>query len=428
MGIVLAPGLLGAEEFLAGADMSHLPFFEEKGIVYKENGQPTNPLKIIKDRGLNCVRLRLFTSSASQAQADPYNFGNNLAQILPLTQRVKAAGMKTILDFHYSDTWADPSHQRKPKAWEDLSFAQLEQEIYTYTHSSITTMKAAGVIPDYVQVGNEIIAGMLWDQGRVGGTFDTSSQWRQLGLLLKSAIKGVRDAAGPTPPKIIIHLDRGADWGSTFWFFNRLSREEVPFDIIAQSYYPWWHGDLEALDTCLKNAASTFQKSVMIMETAYPWKAGTTTSGLETGLPFEWTPEGQANYATALAKIMKAIPNSRGIGIVWWGSEFVQPGNLPLDGFHLRSFFDTEGNVLPVVQTLGKLTHPVALDCESDSENCILRWPLSGADLSLRMTENLSPPVNWVAVPEPVACVLGTFEVKFQMTARPRKFFRLEEE
>ena len=77
MGIVLAPGLLGAEEFLAGADMSHLPFFEEKGIVYKENGQPTNPLKIIKDRGLNCVRLRLFTSSASQAQADPYNFGNN---------------------------------------------------------------------------------------------------------------------------------------------------------------------------------------------------------------------------------------------------------------------------------------------------------------------------------------------------------------
>src|SRR5512137_2156022 len=164
-GVLLAVGLFGAggaQEFLAGADMSHVAFFEQRGIVYRSGAQVQDALGILKNRGLNCVRLRLFTSSAAQAQADPYNQINNLDYTMPLAVRVKTAGLKFLLDFHYSDTWADPAHQAKPSAWAGLAFPQLAAQMRAYNSNSIASFQAAGAMPDYVQVGNEVTAGMLW--------------------------------------------------------------------------------------------------------------------------------------------------------------------------------------------------------------------------------------------------------------------------
>ena len=123
---------LWAQDFLSGVDLSHFGFFEDRSISYKFNGVTEDAIVLLKNRGLNCVRLRLFTSSAAEAQADPYNYTNNLAYTLPLAARVKNAGLKLLLDYHFSDTWADPAHQAKPAAWTNLLFAQLPSQLRSY--------------------------------------------------------------------------------------------------------------------------------------------------------------------------------------------------------------------------------------------------------------------------------------------------------
>src|ERR1039457_7703352 len=164
--------------FLAAADFSHLKYFESLGAHYKDGGQIQDALQIIKNHGLNCVRLRLFTSSAAQASADPYNYINNTNYTVPLAVRVKNAGLLFCLDFHYSDTWADPNDQAKPAAWASLTFPQLVQQMRTYNSNTIVAFAAAGAMPDYVQVGNEIPQAMLFTDGQVSES--TNTAWSQL--------------------------------------------------------------------------------------------------------------------------------------------------------------------------------------------------------------------------------------------------------
>ncbi|HWY29312.1 MAG TPA: glycosyl hydrolase 53 family protein, partial [Candidatus Acidoferrum sp.] len=185
----------GATNFLAAVDFSLLPFFESNGISYKINGQTLDGLAILKTSGINCVRLRLFASSTAQAQADPYDYINNLDYTVPLAVRVKQAGLKLLIDFHYSDTWADPSHQATPAAWTNLDLTGLIAQVRTYSSNAIAAFVAAGAAPDYVQVGNEITEGMLWPLGAVPGA-NASVQWPQLAQLVNAGIQGIRDAAG----------------------------------------------------------------------------------------------------------------------------------------------------------------------------------------------------------------------------------------
>jgi arabinogalactan endo-1,4-beta-galactosidase len=176
-----------ASNFTPGADMSLLAFFESKGKVYKESGVTTDAMVIVQQSGVTCVRLRLFTSSAGQAAADPYDYINNLTYTIPLAQRVKNAGLQFCLDFHYSDTWADPSHQAIPSAWTNsLSYTSLVQQMLTYNSNSIAAFRAAGAMPDYVQVGNEITGGMLWPYGEIGSP---SNNWSQLAGLMNAAVQ-----------------------------------------------------------------------------------------------------------------------------------------------------------------------------------------------------------------------------------------------
>jgi arabinogalactan endo-1,4-beta-galactosidase len=379
-----------AANFIAGADFSHLGFFTDRGIVYKEAGEPQDALAILKRHGLNCVRLRLFTSSAEQAFSNAYNYTNNLEYTLPLAVRVKSAGLQLMLDFHYSDSWADPGKQTKPAAWAGLSFAELEQRMYDYNSNTIAAFKVAGALPEYVQVGNEIIGGLLWPDGRVGGSYDTPAQWTNLTRLVKAAIQGIKDAAGTNAPKIIIHIDRGGDWGGTQWFFDNLLQRQVEFELIGESYYPWWHGTLAALRACLNNAANRYGKPLIISETAFPWTNSTNIVGIPA------SPEGQTQFVTELAKIVKAIPNDKGAGICWWGTEYVRLDGYALAGFERRSFFDYGGNALPVVNAFGQLAAPIRMRADLRASALTLQWPLSGAALSLATCTNLA---QWLWAP-----------------------------
>ena len=416
--VVLSATAARAQDFLSGADISHLQFFEDRGKTYKTNGVTGDAVSILKNQGINCARLRLFTSSAAQAQADPYNYTNNLAYTVPLAVRVKNAGMKFLLDYHFSDTWADPGQQAKPTAWTNLTYAQLSVQLRSYCSNSIAAFSAAGALPDYVQLGNETTSGLLWTDGKVGGAYDNSTQWSQLGTLMKAAINGVKDAAGTNVPKFIVHLDRGGDWATTQWFFDHLNAQAVPYDIIGESYYPFWHGDLTALQTCLSNAVVRYNKPIVIAETGFPFANSTNLVG------FTATTNGQVDFVIALAQIVKGLPGARGLGIFWWAAEYQATSGYNLAGFNQRSLFSTTGNVLPAATTLGQLSAPLVMTLTRSNNAVNLAWPLSGAGMNLQSATNLSP-VNWQSESTVAIATNGQFRVTLS-PGSSRQFYRLK--
>jgi arabinogalactan endo-1,4-beta-galactosidase len=366
---------------LVGADLSMLAYFESQGTLYKAGGQAVDALEMLKGKGLNCVRLRLFTSSAAQAQADPPNYINNLDYTLPLAVRVKNTGLQLLLDFHYSDTWSDPGQQAVPAAWTNLTFTQLVQQMRTYNSNCIAAFKAAGAMPDFVQVGNEINGGMLWPQGRVGGSYETPAQWSQLGQLMNAAIQGIKDASAGGVPKLVVHV--AMDWGGTKWYFDHLLAQQVQFDIIGESYYPILGGPLTNLATCLTKVTRRYNKPMIVAETSFPWASSVPTNII--GIPVGTN--GQVQYVVALAQVVKKVPGGMVPGVFWWWTEY--PGAW-------GSFFDSRVNVLPVADAFGQLAARVRLSSGWSGNNLTLRWPLSGAGTSLATAANLTGPWEWV--------------------------------
>lgn len=393
--------------FLAAADFSDLAFFESRGITYKDAGVVTDGIQILKNHGINCVRLRLWTSSATQAAADPYNYGNNLAYTVPLAVRVKNAGLLFSLDFHYSDTWADPGHQAIPDAWTNLNFTQLVAQMRTYNSNTIASFATAGAMPDFVQVGNEITSGMLFPDGQVSGTGGTP--WSQLGQLMNSAIQGIHDAVnalGVTMPKIIVHIDRGGDWATTEWFFDNLNAQGVPFDIIGESYYPFFQGPLTNLNACLSNAAVRYSKPIIVAEDAFPW-TNTMTSWTNSLYGFAPTVNGQISFLAALAKVVKSVPNHLGVGVFYWGAEYQASSGVNEAGFNTSSFFDTQGNLLPDANAIAGMGAPLVITPSRSGTSLQLEWPFSGAASQLMGATNLAPAAQWTSVPNAVS-VTGT--------------------
>jgi arabinogalactan endo-1,4-beta-galactosidase len=328
-----------------------------------------------------------------------------------------------MLDFHYSDTWADPGHQRKPVAWTNLVFAELVQEVHDYSSNCIATFKAAGAMPDYVQIGNEITSGMLWPDGRVGGSYDTPQQWSQLGELLKAAAQGIKDGSAPEVPRILIHIDRGGDWAGTQWFFDNLLQQEVPFDIIGESYYPFWHGPLANLANCLTNAAQRYQKPVVIAETAFPWTNSVWSTGL---VGLSAGPDGQVQFVAALASVMNQVPHGLAGGIFWWGAEYQKTAGVNEAGFDTTSFFDSTANVLPVAGALGQMTAPLTLKASLNSSKLNLNWPLSGGGLLLKVASRLAPIPDWQPVTNSVVTNSTGFNLTLPVGSGSFNFYQLQ--
>ncbi len=348
------PSLFGSakQEFLKGGDISILHAIEDSGGVYRENGQARDPLQIFKDHGCNAMRLRLFhTPTGKSPQV------NDLEYTKALGARIKKAGMQLLLDIHYSDTWADPGKQWKPKAWEHLEFEELEKTVYAYTRDVVQQMRKAGAMPDIIQIGNEIGPGTLWDDGRVSGEFNTPEQWHKLGRLLQAGIEGARDGAGEASIRTMIHVQMGGDVPKTQRYFDNLKREGVDYDVIGFSYYPWWHSDghgLEPLRNNLEATINRYGKDVMVVETAYPWRPNNDdpTQLLHKNKLRPLVPgylagkEGQLEFLKAILKTVREAPDGRGLGVFYWAPEYIPSARLRPGREHL-SLFDEEGNVLP---------------------------------------------------------------------------------
>ena len=316
-----------AEEYTVGADVSFLGHAEERGIAFKDNGVPTPGLQIFKDHGYNWVRLRLFHS--------PSRLPNDLEYTLAQAQHAKRLGFKFLLNFHYSDTWADPQKQFTPKAWEGLSHSALVDAVFQYTRDTVASFRDAGAMPDMVQIGNEVIAGMLWPDGRL------PKNWDNFADLLKAGIRGVEAGRGDAPrPEIMIHIDRGGDLPATKSFFDNCRDRGVEFDVVGQSYYPWWHGTLDELRDNLAFMAQRYEKDIILVEVAYNWRPA---EYRKRPGPYPETPEGQKQFLADVNEVVLNTPDGHGRGIFWW-EPAVSPGPIAS-----RGLFDESGNALPAI-------------------------------------------------------------------------------
>ncbi len=322
--LLCSTNTLRAQKYVGG-DISMLPKYEEAGVVYKDKSGNTvsDVLGFFNEEGLNAMRVRLFV--------DPSNDNDkavcqDLEYVKALGKRIKDAGMKLILDFHYSDTWADPGKQWTPNAWKDMTDEQLKDTIYGYTKYCLEQMVAAGATPDFIQTGNEISYGMLWGtKAAVGGnntnrcyTNSPQANWTRFINLLKKAGQACREVCADA--KIIIHSERTRKPSVLTDFFDRMTNASLDYDIIGLSYYPAYHGSLEDLETALTTLeGKNYGKDIMVVETgySYAWALGNTEFDYTGTYPY--TEEGQRQFTAAL--VTKLNNHESVKGLFWWWPE-----------------------------------------------------------------------------------------------------------
>jgi arabinogalactan endo-1,4-beta-galactosidase len=348
----VALALPARAEFIKGVDLSLLQFIQDSGVEYKESGQVKDPLQIFKDHGVNYVRLRLFLAPNGKGGQI-----NTLSYTLRLAKRVKQAGLKFLLDLHYSDGWADPGHQNMPAEWAGLSHAQLVERVYAYTRETLAAFRREGCSPDMVEVGNEITNGLLWPDGGPLSEVskwndsknpqpDADAKWDNLTDLLKAGIRGVHDDDRGGTIKIMIHIDKGGSVKTSRWFFDHIIARGVNFNVIGLSYYPFWHGTFADLSANLKSLAEAYQKDIVVAETDYD-----TWGGEQKTLPYPITPAGQKEFLDELFRIVAATPGGHGRGVFYWAPEWImgKKWNAPdwSSQWENRALFDHSGNALP---------------------------------------------------------------------------------
>ena len=333
--------ILGGEEEepydgpVVGGDISMLTKYEahqkmalryniSNAHYYDINGQIINDvITWTKEQGWNAARVRLFVNPENASAADKgQGVIQNLDTVKVLGARIKAAGMQFMLDFHYSDSWADPVKQYTPAAWANLDDDQLVQKVYEYTRDCLRALKAAGATPDYIQTGNEISYGMLW--GPVGTPsanlkkcyVGDETNWPRFANLLKAAGRACREECPKA--KIILHTERVAKLNILLNFYNQMKSKQVDYDIIGLSYYPYFHGDLATLTASLNSVSNSFQdKEIMIVETGYSYHYNVGDIDFSSTWPL--TLEGQRQFTVDLINRLKRY--SRMKGLFWWFPE-----------------------------------------------------------------------------------------------------------
>jgi arabinogalactan endo-1,4-beta-galactosidase len=330
---IMFPLKVIGQEYAIGADLSFLKSAEDRGFIFKESDSAKSGLQIFKDHGYNWIRLRLFHT--------PTNLPNNLEYTIALARKAREMGFKFLLDYHYSDTWADPGKQYIPKAWEGKQHKELVKDVFEYTSETIKAFQQAGVLPEMVQIGNEVINGMLWPDGKL------PENWDNFAELVRAGINGVYAGCEiPEKPKIMIHIDQGGNKEKTKYFFDKFLSYGINFDYIGQSYYPWWHGTLLDLRNNMYFMAKEYRKPVILVEVAY---CASPTEYKNKPAPFPETPEGQKEFLNNVNEIVLNTPDNLGTGIFWW-----EPATM--GGRSSRDFFDEKGNVLPVITVFDKYT------------------------------------------------------------------------
>ncbi len=283
-----------------GADISWLPQMEASGYkFYNDQGNAEECLKILKDHGINAIRLRTFVNPSD----DKFSGHCSKDETVAMAARAKNWGMKVMIDFHYSDSWADPSKQIKPKAWEGHDFPTLLKDLYDYTFDVMTALKTAGITPEWVQVGNEIPGGMILPEG-------STNNWPQLAQLINKGYDAIK-AVSPES-KVILHVDQGNNSGRFRWWFDAAKANGAKFDVIGLSYYPYWlEGkpdytlSITDLGANMNDLFYRYGKEVMVVE----------VGGEDVRV------QNTYDMLIAVQKKVKEVPNSKGLGVFYWEPE-----------------------------------------------------------------------------------------------------------
>lgn len=311
-----------------GGDISLLSKYETNGAKYydKDGVAITDMLTFLKKQGLNCMRVRLFVDPGKGTDRAACQ---DLDYVKALGKRIKDADFSFMLDFHYSDSWADPAKQWTPDAWKSLSDDDLYTKIYEYTAACLDELKKEGATPDFIQIGNEISYGMLWG---VDGSAnpkryyagETKNRDRFISLL-KQAGKACRDNCPQA--KIIIHTERVAKPDYLKTFYQEMTNNGVDYDIIGVSYYSYYHCDLTKLKTALNTLETNFDKDIMIVETGYYYAWQTKDfgdDGVDLSATYPISPEGQQAFTKALIEELKSHEKVK--GLFWWWLEANENG------------------------------------------------------------------------------------------------------
>ena len=325
--------------FFKGADISSIPEKEEKGFVFKDmDGTVKDPLELLEKYGLNSVRLRIWNDPSKVPEAGGYC---DLKHTVAMARRIKERNMHFLLDFHYSDHWADPGQQRKPAAWEGLSFEELTQAVYDYTHDVLTELSKADALPDMVQIGNEVRSGILFPDGAV-------PDYGALATLINSGIRAVRDISENI--EVMLHLDQG---GRFFclrdWFDAMFAAGMEKIDAIGISFYSFWHGTFKDLKDSMAQLIDRYDLPVYVVETAHPWRhceLEHVNSDMMKMAGFPAGPEGQQKALQLIMQIAAEVSGERKTGVYYWEPLCITDHDMGTWDENM-GMLDAEGRLLP---------------------------------------------------------------------------------
>lgn len=295
-----APATVQAQRFAKGADISWLPQMEATGYIFYDNqGKPQDCFQILKDHGINAIRLRTFVNPSQDRASGHCSKEETVAMAL----RAKKWGMDVMIDFHYSDTWADPGQQKKPAAWEGHDFPRLLTDVYDYTFEVMTALKTSGITPQWVQVGNETASGMIYPEG-------STKNWTTLAQLINKGYAAIK-AVSPTST-VMLHVDQGNNNARFRAWFDSAQVHKAQYDMIGLSYYPYWlpgnpdyTASIDDLSKNMNDMVARYGKPVMVVEVGgEDYKAQNTYDML-----------------VAVQQRVKAVPNGKGLGMFYWEPE-----------------------------------------------------------------------------------------------------------
>ncbi len=340
-----------SEKYL-GADISMLTAYEtisEAGhqVTYKDiDGTQSDVLSLLKKYGMNSMRVRLFVNPTMQKAVF-----QDIDYVKKLGKRIKDAGLSFVLDFHYSDTWADPAAQSVPAEWGSLSVDEYTEKLYSYTKEVLEDFVNEGVVPDMIQTGNEISYGLMYSSS--SGLFVdylSDKNWDKFAAMLKSAGKACREVCPNA--KIILHIERVPQPLNCAKFANYMKQYEVDYDIFGLSYYPMYHGNLAYLETALNKIEEATDKTIMIMETGYNSAYYPTDAKYDCQSIWPATESGQSLFIEQL--VAKLNTHDRVKGLYYWFPEENESASLGwtdlLDGWTNRGLFNNKtGNAVDAI-------------------------------------------------------------------------------
>jgi arabinogalactan endo-1,4-beta-galactosidase len=315
----------GATAAVVGADVGWLTQLESLGYTWTDTtGAQASALQILKTAGVNTIRIRTFVNPTITAGV--LGVGDlDQAGSIALAKTASAMGFKIVIDFHYSDTWADPGHQTPPAAWASDSYAQLQTDLYNYTYNFMTALVAAGVTPSYVQVGNEINTGMLWPIGSVGSTTVNGNDFTHVTGLINQGYSAVKAVSSST--QVVIHIAGISNLSDFEWFFDGLTAAGAKFDVIGASYYDG-PSNITTVASNLNTLAARYSKPVLICEIGYLYS----------------DPTDAYTDIQGAFQAMNAVPSNMGLGVIYWEPE--APDDSATANYTMGAVTEGTGKVL----------------------------------------------------------------------------------